>query len=34
MVRAGGGIALGAAVYFAMLYLAGMRYRHLRSAVA
>lgn len=33
-LRAGGGIALGAAVYFAVLYLAGMRYRHLRSAVA
>jgi putative peptidoglycan lipid II flippase len=32
--RAGGGIALGAVVYFAMLYLCGMRYRHLRSAVS
>jgi putative peptidoglycan lipid II flippase len=27
----GGEIALGAAVYFAVLYLTGMRYRHLRS---
>jgi len=34
VLRGGSGIALGAVVYFAMLYLLGMRYRHLRSAVA
>lgn len=34
VLRGGGGIALGAAVYFAMLYVCGMRYRHLRSAVS
>jgi putative peptidoglycan lipid II flippase len=32
VLRGGGGIALGAAVYFAVLYVLGMRYRHLRSA--
>lgn len=30
----GGEILLGAVLYFAVLYLTGMRYRHLRSAVA
>jgi len=33
VLRGGGGIALGAVVYFAMLYVCGMRYRHLRLAV-
>jgi putative peptidoglycan lipid II flippase len=31
IARGGGGILLGAAVYFAVLFLSGMRYRHLRS---
>ena len=31
LLRGGGGILLGAAVYFAMLYALGMRYRHLRT---
>ncbi len=34
VARGGGGIALGAAVYFAVLYATGMRYHHVRSAVA
>ncbi len=34
VLRGGGGIALGAAVYFAVLFLTGMRYRHLRSVVS
>jgi peptidoglycan biosynthesis protein MviN/MurJ (putative lipid II flippase) len=34
IVRGGGYIALGAALYFAVLYATGMRYRHLRSAVS
>ncbi|HXC59727.1 MAG TPA: murein biosynthesis integral membrane protein MurJ [Steroidobacteraceae bacterium] len=34
VLRGGGSIALAAMVYFAMLYLFGMRYRHLRSVVA
>jgi putative peptidoglycan lipid II flippase len=34
VLRGGGSIVLGAVVYFAMLYVCGMRYRHLRSAVA
>jgi putative peptidoglycan lipid II flippase len=33
VARGGGGILLGAALYFAVLYLTGMRLRHLRSAV-
>jgi putative peptidoglycan lipid II flippase len=33
MLRGGGGIALGAAVYFGVLFALGMRQRHLRSAV-
>jgi putative peptidoglycan lipid II flippase len=31
VLRGGGAIVLGAAVYFAVLFLSGMRYRHLRS---
>jgi putative peptidoglycan lipid II flippase len=34
VLRGGGGIALGAAVYFAMLYATGMRYRDLRTSVS
>ena len=34
VLRGGGGIALGAVVYFAVLYACGMRYRHLRLAVS
>jgi putative peptidoglycan lipid II flippase len=34
LLRGGGGIALGAAVYFAVLYVCGMRYRDLRTSVA
>jgi putative peptidoglycan lipid II flippase len=34
VLRGGGGIALGAVVYFAVLYALGMRYRHLRSAAS
>jgi putative peptidoglycan lipid II flippase len=34
IARGGGCIALGAAVYFAVLFATGMRYRHLRSAVS
>jgi hypothetical protein len=34
VLRGGGGIALGAVVYFAVLYASGMRYRHLRLAVS
>jgi putative peptidoglycan lipid II flippase len=33
LLRGGGGIALGAGVYFAVLLVLGMRYRHLRSAI-
>jgi putative peptidoglycan lipid II flippase len=32
--RGGGGIVLGAALYFAVLFVVGMRQKHLRSAVA
>jgi putative peptidoglycan lipid II flippase len=32
LLKGTGGIALGAALYFAVLYVLGMRYRHLRSA--
>ena len=31
VLRCGGGIALGAAVYFAVLFALGLRYRDLRS---
>jgi peptidoglycan biosynthesis protein MviN/MurJ (putative lipid II flippase) len=34
IARGGGGIMLGAAVYFTVLFLAGMRYRHLRSVAS
>jgi putative peptidoglycan lipid II flippase len=34
ILRGGGGILLGAAVYFAVLFATGMRYRHLRSAAS
>jgi putative peptidoglycan lipid II flippase len=34
IARGGGGILSGAAVYFAVLFIAGMRYRHLRSQAA
>jgi len=34
VMRGGGGIALGAVVYFAVLFVSGMRYRHLRTAAA
>ncbi len=34
LVRGGGGILLGAALYFAVLYVTGMRYRHLRGTVS
>jgi putative peptidoglycan lipid II flippase len=32
LLRGGGGIVVAAAIYFAVLYLLGMRYRHVRSA--
>jgi putative peptidoglycan lipid II flippase len=34
VLRGGGGIALGALVYFAVLFVSGMRYRHLRTAAS
>ncbi|MEO6080415.1 MAG: murein biosynthesis integral membrane protein MurJ [Steroidobacteraceae bacterium] len=34
VLRGGGSIVLGAVVYFAVLYVLGMRYRHMRSAVS
>jgi putative peptidoglycan lipid II flippase len=34
IARGGGSILLGAALYFAVLYATGMRYRHLRSAAS
>ncbi len=34
VARGGAGIVLGAALYFGVLYLSGMRYRHLRGVVA
>jgi putative peptidoglycan lipid II flippase len=34
ILRGGGGILLGAAVYFAVLFASGMRYRHLRNVAA